>query len=150
MTTTHLEIWARMYEEQIRHVRHHESLRSMSTNIAVVVSAAILGLATAGATSEQQWILSLFLIFLNVYGLMMSLKHYERSRLHHTVSAKYRDVISNGSEIDGHAINELRSHARRQHKDRRFVFRCVRAYWMWCGLHLLLALLGAALLIIQS
>ncbi len=150
MTTSHLEIWVRMYEEQIRHVRHHESLRSISTNIAVVVSAAILGLAAAGATSEQQWMPSLFLILLNVYGLMMSLKHYERSRLHHTVSAKYRDVISNGSEIDGHTINELRSHARRQHKERHFMIRPVRAYWMWCGLHVLLALLGIALLITQS
>lgn len=139
-----------MYEEQIRHVRHHESLRSMSTNIAVVVSAAILGLAAAGATSEQQWILSSFLILLNVYGLLMSAKHYERSRLHHAVSAKYREVISKGSKFDGHVIDELRCQARREHKNRHFMIRRVRAYWMWCGLHALLAALGASLLITQT
>ncbi|MDE0174321.1 MAG: hypothetical protein OYH76_15420 [Defluviicoccus sp.] len=115
-TGLNLEIWVRMYEEQIRHVRHHESLRSLSTNIAVVVSAAVLGLFATGVTSHQQWALSMFLILLYVYGLMMSLKYYERSRLHHAVSTKYRDVISEFSQCDGHAINELRCHARREHK----------------------------------
>lgn len=149
-TRLHLEIWVRMYEEQIRHVRHHETLRSASTNIAVVVSAAVLGLLVSGLTAEQQWLLSSFLILLNIYGLAMSVKHYERSRLHQAVSGKYRDVISERSKFDGKAINELRCHARREHQTRYFLVRNVRAYWMWCGLHVLLALLGAGLLISQA
>ena len=81
-----LDIWVRMYEEQIRHVRHHESLRYSSTNIALVLSAAVLGLFAANMTSDQQWVLSLSLIIVNVYALVLSLKHYERSRLHHAVT----------------------------------------------------------------
>lgn len=38
-----LDSWVRMHEEQVRPVRHNESLRSGSTHIAVVVSAAVLG-----------------------------------------------------------------------------------------------------------
>ena len=56
----HLEVWVRMYEEQTRHARHHESLRSISTNIAVIVTAAALGLFAADVTSDQRWVLALF------------------------------------------------------------------------------------------
>ncbi|MDE2892483.1 MAG: hypothetical protein OXN86_08295 [Chloroflexota bacterium] len=142
-----LEVWVRMYEEQIRHVRHHESLRSASTNIAVVVSAAVLGLFAAGVTSEQQWVLWSFLMLLNIYGLVMSLKHYERSRLHHAVSTKYRDVISEVSKFDDYAINAVRHDAHREHKTWSLPIQRVRAYWMWCGLHVLLVFLGAGLLL---
>ena len=68
----HLEIWVRMYEEQVRHARHHESLRSTSTDIAVVVTAAALGLFAADVTSDHRWLLALSVMLINVYGLLMS------------------------------------------------------------------------------
>lgn len=146
-----LDAWVRMYEEQVRHARYHESLRSSSTNIAVVVSAAVLGLfAAADLASDQRWMLALFLIVINAYGLMMSLKHYERSRLHHAVSGRYRNVISEATKFDSYVLNELRCAAHSEHKARRWLMWRVRAYWMWCGLHALLALLGAGLLWSQS
>ncbi len=145
-----LDAWVRMYEEQLRHVRHHELLRSSSTNFAVVVSAAVLGLFAAGLASDQRWMLALFLIVINIYGLMMSLKHYERSRLHHTVSGRYRNVISEVCKFDSYVLNDLRRDAHSKHEARRRLMSRVRAYWMWCGLHALLALLGAGLLWSQS
>lgn len=145
-----LDAWVRMYEEQVRHARHHESLRSSSTNIAVVVSAAVLGLFATDLASDQRWMLALFLIVINSYGLIMSLKHYERSRLHHAVSGRYRNVISEASKFDSYVLNELRRDAQSEHKERRWLMWRVRAYWMWCGLHALLALLGAGLLWSQS
>ncbi len=141
-----LDVWLRMYEEQVRHVRHHESLRSSSTNIVVVVSAALLGLFAADMASDRRWILALFLILINFYGLIMSLKHYERSRLHHAVSGRYRNVISEASKFDSYVLNELRHQAQRKHKARRSLMSRARAYWMWSGLHALLALFGAVLL----
>ena len=141
-----LEAWVRMYEEQVRHARHHELLRSNSTNLVVVVSGAVLGLFAADMASDQRWMLALFLILTNVYGLMMSLKHYERSRLHHAVSGRYRNVISEASKFDNYVLNELRCHAQSEHKARRSLMWHVRAFWMWCGLHALLALLGIGLL----
>lgn len=133
-TGVELDAWVRMYEEPVRHVRHHESLRSSSTNIAVVVSTGVLGLFAADMVSDQRWMLALFLILVNVYGLMMSLKHYERSRLHHAVSGRYRAVISEASKFDSYVLNELRCHAQSEHKARRSLMSRVRAYWMWCGL----------------
>lgn len=145
----HMDVWVQMYQEQIRHVRHHESLRSNATNISVVVSAAILGLFAADVISNRQWLLSLFLIVVNLYGVTMSLKHYERSKLHHAVSERYRHVISRASAFDESAINELRRQARSEHRARHYLIGRVRANWMWCGLHVLLALLGAGLLLSQ-
>ena len=144
----HLDIWARMYEEQIRHARHHESLRSVSTNILVVVTAAALGLFAADVTSDQRWVLALFVILINVYGLLMSRKHYERSRLHHAVSGSYRDVISEFSKVGENVVNERRYLARSEHEAGHRLFgRVVRANRLWSGLHVLLAALGALLLL---
>ena len=142
-----LDVWVRMYEEQVRHARHHESLRSTSTNIAVVVTAAALGLFAADVTSDQRWVLPLFVILINVYGLLMSRKHHERSRMHHAVSSSYREVISEFSKVGENTMNERRRQARNEHEASHPLFgRVVQANQLWSGLHVLLAALGAFLL----
>lgn len=143
-----LDVWVRMYEEQIRHVRHHEALRSSSTNFVVVISAAVLGLFAADMTSEWRWLLGPFVVVINVYGLLMGLIHYERSRLHHAVADRYRDVISESCKAGGHEMNELRRAARREHFGHSRLPRWLRVYRLWCGLHILLAALGVSLSIL--
>ena len=144
----HLDVWVRMYEEQTRHARHHESLRSTSTNIAVIVTAAALGLFAADVTSDQRWVLALFVILINVYGLLMSRKHYERSRLHHAVSGSYRDVISEFSTVGENAVNKRRSRARNEHEaGHPLLGRRMQANLLWSGLHIVMAALGAFLLL---
>lgn len=88
MSEKNLDHWSRMYIEQVAHARHHETLRAQSTNPVVVVSAALLAfLASNAATLGRQAMIGVFLIVVNVYGLLMSLKHYERSHLHVTVAS---------------------------------------------------------------
>ena len=144
----HLDVWVRMYEEQIRHVRHHEALRSSSTNIAVVISAAVLGLLAADVIPDRQWVLPAFLVLINGYGLMMNPKHDERGKLHHAVASRYREVISEASKVGDCEVNELRRAAWNEHVVRRFWILRVRAYLLWCGLHALLAALGGFLLVL--
>ena len=144
----HLEVWVRMYEEQTRHARHHESLRSISTNIAVIVTAAALGLFAADVTSDQRWVLALFVVLINVYGLLMSRKHYERSRLHHAVSGSYRDVISAFSKVGENVLNERRCRARNAHAVRHPPLGGrIQANRLWSGLHVVMAALGTFLLL---
>ena len=144
----HLDVWVRMYEEQTRHARHHESLRSTSTNITVIVTAAALGLFAADVTSDQRWVLALFVILINVYGLLMSRKHYERSRLHQAVSGSYREVISEFSKVGENAVNELRCRARNEHGARHpFLRHRLQANRLWSGLHIVMAALGTFLLL---
>ncbi len=115
-----------------RHTQHHESLRSNSTNIAIAVSAAMPGLIAADVTSDERWVLTGFLMLVNVYRLVMSLKHNERSKLHRALSRRYREVVSEVSVIDSHSINDMRSVAHSEHHARNFPARRVGAYWM-CG-----------------
>lgn len=142
-TEKNIDIWARMYEEQVRHARHHETLRAQSTHLIVVISAALLAFLSSNAASTgQHYVLGVFLIVLNVYGLIMSLKHYERSRLHVTVAAQYRDAISDNSAIDGLKLNDARNTGHKVHKERFPWIGDVRAYVMWSGLHFVLAVIG--------
>jgi len=145
MSDKNLDHWSRMYLEQVTHARHHETLRAQSTNLVVVISAALLAfLASNAATPGRQVMIGVFLIVVNVYGLLMSLKHYERSRLHVTVASKYRDVLSDHTPVGGRTLNDERDSGHQSHAERFPIsfIASVRAYVMWSGLHLLLAVVG--------
>lgn len=144
MPDPNADIWLRMYEEQVRHGRHHETMRSQATNLIVVMSGAALAFVASGNASESDTsVLGAFIIAINVYGFLMSMKHYERSRQHVSVAAEYRTVVSEHSPIGGATINDVRSRAKAEHSKHFPVSRRIRAYVLWAGLHLVLAILGA-------
>lgn len=142
-----VEIWLRMYEEQTRHIRHHETLRANATSYILAISAAALGLFTTDAIEVNQgMVIPLLIVILNLYGFFMSLKHYERSRLHHTVSSRYRDVISKYSGIADRVINDERQIGVTEHgREWRFISR-IRLYVFWSVLHLVLVAFGGVLM----
>ena len=143
-----IEVWLRMYGEQVRHARHHETLRMHSTNIIIVISAAVLAfLSSNGVSPLQHYILASFLILVNVYGLVMSLKHYERNRLHVAVSSQYRDVISKHSVLQEHNLNKERESGHKRHKVGFRRVMKIRAYQLWYGLHIILILMALILLV---
>lgn len=147
MNNYELEVWLRMYEEQTRHARHHETPRSYSTNIAIAISAAILAFLSSKYVSESQiTIMGVFLVVVNAYGLIMSLKHYERSQLHFSVSVRYRNVISEHSSMNNYRLNEERRAGRENHSKKSPCLGSIRAHWLWCGLHGLI-IAGAAIML---
>lgn len=144
MSEQNMDIWVRMYEEQIRHARHHDALRAQATNLIVVMSGGALAfLASGHASSKDSAVLGAFIIVINGYGFLMSLKHYERSRQHVAVAAEYRDEVSVAAHLNGKALNEARAKAKSEHHQRFPIFRNVRAYALWAGLHFVLTVLGA-------
>ena len=151
MEEKHQEVWLRMYEEQVRHGRHHEALRSQSTNLIIAISAALLAFLAGTKGALDNWYLQMFagvfVIVINFYGLVMSLKHYERSRMHVTVAGKYRDVLSQISGVVGTNLNSERGAGKKKHQNRFSMSKYVRAYLMWSGLHLLLGALGMVILL---
>ena len=44
-----VKIWLRMYEEQTRHIRHHETLRANATSYILAISAVAFGLFATDA-----------------------------------------------------------------------------------------------------
>jgi hypothetical protein len=150
MSNTIIEVWMRMYEEQVRHARHHEALRAQSTNVIVAISAAVLAFFASGHVSDaRQYSVGVFLIIINAYGLLMSMKHYERSRLHVTVGSQYRTALSAQTSLNGLEINRARSVGRQAHARTFRVTRAIRAYILWCGLHIMLGLTGLAILVVK-
>ena len=143
-----LQTWLAFRLDQTAHGRHHETLRSQSTNLIVAVSAALLAfISSSGDASSRIWVLSTFLIVINIYGLVMSLKHYERSRLHYSVSRKYANLISDASPLLGRTLNEVRSEAHEEHEQTFAGVWHVRASYLWCGLHALIAAIGILVLL---
>lgn len=143
-----IDTWLRLYESQIHHVQHHESLRAQSTNLIVAVSGAVLAfLATADLPQQRLGFLAVFLIIINLYGVLMSRKHNERARLHATVGAQYRDAISEASPLGDQRPNDIRERARASHFSEFKLMGKVKASALWAGLHLLIAVLGIAILV---
>ncbi|MAB14885.1 MAG: hypothetical protein CMI59_13400 [Parvibaculum sp.] len=143
-----LEGWLRFYEGQIEHVRHHERMRSQATNVVVVISAAMLAfLASSGTTvlvhSSVSIAVGLFIVVANIYGCLMSSKHYERSRLHADVAAKYRIVVSSMISDEVHNAEEVRRSAHQEHS--KMLLTRIKANWLWSGLHILIGFIGAAI-----
>ena len=136
-----VEIWLRMYEGQHVHARHHEVLRTQSTNLIVLISAALLALSGSQTGHLDGSIIGAFIIVVNLYGLLMSLKHYERSRLHASVGAEYRNVISDNTAIGGQHLDNIRTMAHQSHKPMLGIQK-LRAFVLWVGLHILLLLIG--------
>lgn len=109
----------------------------------VSVSAAVVAFLSSGAVAQdRRYLLGVLLVIVNLYGLLMSLKHYERSRLHVTVSARYRDLISEMTQVKGMTLNDARKAGHEEHSKKFRWTRRIRAYAMWSGLHLVLAMMG--------
>ncbi|MDE0365405.1 MAG: hypothetical protein OXP09_07500 [Gammaproteobacteria bacterium] len=147
MNNLELEVWLRMYEEQVRHARHHETLRTQSTNVIIVLSAAALAFfSSENISTGQHSMLMIVLIVANIYGVVMSMKHYERNRLHLEVAARYRSLLSRHSGIQGKTLNEERKIGRQKHRSRFAIVGKVRAHWLWYGLHVAIAAIFLILL----
>ena len=136
-----VDVWLRMYEEQTRHIRHHELMRTQATNLVVVISAALLALYGTKTVEVGALLIGPFIAAVNLYGLLMSMKHYERSLLHASVGSAYRAKVSEHSAIDGQSINDVRHVAHEKHAMGSRM-SSVRAHWLWSGLHGLLILAG--------
>ena len=148
MNDSKIEVWIRMYEEQVRHARHHETLRTQSTNLIIIISAAILAyLSSKFVSPSQNIVFGVFLILINLYGCILSLKHYERNQLHLKVSSHYRDVLSTLSALEGTELNKVRKTGRDEHDSKPNPIRKLRVHFLWSALHVLIALIGAAIVI---
>ena len=87
------------------------------------------------------------LIAINVYGFILSLKHYERNQLHLEVSRHYRTVLSQFSALEGRELNRERRAGRDKHYNKAGKIKDLRVHFLWSGLHGIIALMGAAVVL---
>ena len=148
MDDNEIEVWLRMYEGQVRHARHHETLRTKSTNVIIVLSAAVLAFQSSDDVSfGQHIVLALFLILANTYGFIMSMKHYERNRLHVAVAGRYRSIISRYNALQGSSLNDEREIGQEGHFRRFRIVSKLRTHLLWSGLHIIIVLMSLVLVL---
>ena len=159
MNDSAIEVWLRMYDEQVRQARHHETSRTSGTKIIMGISAAIFAFLFSNYQdlTGLQYVYTGFLLFvINVYGFVLSLKHYERNRFHTTIAREYRKVLSQKSDLAGKKIGDVRDEAKDDHKKReyRWTYWMYWIYWMekirlhclWCLMHVIAAIVGFIIL----
>jgi hypothetical protein len=87
---THL--W-RYYEEHAQHAREHEQLRAHAASTMAAMAAAVVGLAGISGLSKADVPAGLVVVVLGGLGAALSIKHYERFKMHTSVMKAVRDEI---------------------------------------------------------
>ena len=149
-----LDAWIRLYEEESRCARQHESLRSKSANLIGAATGAVLALLASNAVplDEQRGpaaILAIFVLAINLLGLLTSRKHYERTRRHQTIAGAYRKVISANCQMGSLDSEATRDQANARHnKKEEFRVRAneVSLHTLWEAIHVVFIVLGLCLM----
>ena len=147
-TTERVNFLTKLYEIQIAHLRHHETMRAQSTNYIVLISIALLGIIPAQAFADTLGPSSIFIgaisvVLLNVFGALLSWEHFERSDLHARTAAAYREQASHLLQsAETFEPTMIRQNAHQAHYSRYKLLGKLKLYWLWIWLHALLAVLG--------
>lgn len=125
------------------HARHNETQRSAVSGAVIAISAAVVGFITSHELNQNDLPLTLFLMFLGLFGAAFCAKHYERFSLHMEIireSQVYLDRL-----LPGEPLEDIFAKAKAAHKRRGHWLRWARLNHFWVLLHLLIALLGLLL-----
>ena len=85
-------LW-RYYEEHAQHAREHEQLRAHVASTMAAMAAAVVGLAGVGGLSKADVPAGFVVVVLSGLGVALSIKHYERFKMHTSVMKVVRDEI---------------------------------------------------------
>jgi hypothetical protein len=142
-------LW-RYYEEQAAQVRQHEDLRATVSSTLAGIAAAVVALAAIGGLSLADIPSGIVVALLGALGFALSLKHYERNRLHAAIMGTTR------AEIDrllftgpARTTSELRIQAEQAHNKKHRVVSRVRLNVLWLGLPLGISLIGLLLIVLS-
>jgi hypothetical protein len=135
------QVLIKMYSEELAYSRHHSSMRSNVTGLICAIGGAALALAGNDGLSRDDLPITLFNAFLGVFGVVFSLKQYERGHLHRTRAKKIRQALD--AEFPAAGILSLRSEAGKDSERRHPVLRKIRHHSLWCSLNAAVFVLGA-------
>lgn len=141
-----VELYWRNLKDNLDHARHHEALRTSTTNIIVSISGAafaVIGYDKSICGGDLP--LLLFIAVLGLYGALFSAKQTERAGLHYIRAQEFRLAIDREEPAIDFAA--LRKSAETTHRSRYPWLARLELQSLWLGIHLgitLLALLVAA------
>ncbi len=132
-----------MYNEQVAQARQHETMRGTATSLTFAIGSAIVSLIAASKTSETEP-LAILLIFIGTFGCLISLKHYERNRMHTKIAHAYRDSLEKA--LPESNLSALRAIARQRNELAHPLLSKVPLNWLWASSSLLFCAAGLLIL----
>jgi hypothetical protein len=123
--------------------RHHENQRANTANWIIVSSLGITGYIVERGLRIEIWPLTIALMVLGLYGLLASMKSYERFSFCMERAREWRKRID---ELHPNAqVSHLMEIAGSKHSKKHRVSDKIRLHWVVNILHLGIALLGLIL-----
>ncbi len=134
------ELLFRTMEENWLHARQAEDKRAMIATVNLIIVSAINGIIAFTGLNQRLIPLTIWMIVIGVYGIVSSLKLYERSQFHILRARKLRARLDELCP-DAHE-EQLQRDAEKEHKLRYGRMIGVRLNNVWLGLHAFIIVLG--------
>ena len=127
-------------DREFGQAKQSEDQRANITGLVVVVASAIQGGLTQTGINKNALPLTIMLIVLGIFGVLASMKLYERARRHLRLGFLIRQKLE---ELHPDTqLSALLEVTRKEQQEEFPVLRNVRLYMLWMALHSLIAILG--------
>ena len=134
------DILTRAWQENLASMRQMDAQRTTLSNIIFVIAAAATGLLIKHDTTSVGWQAALALLIIGVFGIIAVLKLYERHQLYKTRAEACLQEVSQGT------FDLLKDTETVHEKEHKFLSG-QKLYELWVMLHVLIALVGACVLV---
>lgn len=127
-------------------VKQAEDQRVSFSNMILLISSAVIGLVAQRGLNKNMIFLSTLLMFLGIFGILVSRKYQERIRYHLLVFNGLRAKIDGLHE--GVGIEKLRIEAKETHSSTYPLTSKIRPGYLWVSLHSTIAMAGLVITIV--
>ena len=137
------EVLIEFIKQEWEQERQIENLRATTTNWVIVLTVAIIGLIVDKGLSRMTLPLAVLLMVVGFYGMLISMKLYERFSFH---TARVREWRKRVDQLHPDAqLLKLRRAAHEEHAIKHPRFVRLRLYTIWNWLHFLVFFAGVGL-----
>ncbi len=133
------------WNEQRQQLRQSETQRAVLTNYLLVITAGLSSFVVQQHFATRTLVVAVFIIGIGIYGALTAAKYHERAAYHlNQARALTHTLRDAGALPDDVRLREYRDNHYRTYPR---LYR-IRLHWLWTGLHLAVAVYGAALVLI--
>ena len=136
-----VEVLLKMYETKYMLAKHAEDQRATMSNFLITITAAMFAFIAQQGFTKKTIFISLFTIFLGLFGLFMSAKYSQQYLKNYRIAKSIRNRIS---ELCPEAqLLDIEHKALDESSARNPFFSKVPTLYLWTGLHTSICLVGA-------
>jgi hypothetical protein len=141
------ELLVRMYEIQMETGRHTEEQRATATNFTILIAFGIITFFQTQSDKSIKIILLVAVIFLGLYGALISYKLYERFMYH--IHEAYHFLKAIDSSVKGLDVLPIIDKSEKFHEQKfppKWLVK-FRLHSAWIGINILITAIGIFLLV---